>query len=306
MSHMRFFPPAARRAFTLIELLVVIAIIAILIALLVPAVQKVRESAARTQCTNNMKQIGLALHGFHDRKKRLPTSEHHNNGTNPVRWNWMPKMLADVEQTAVFNQLDFTIHSWQGNNYALLRERFKMFLCPADHLADVQREEENFAGPTWILSQTDYASVAGDYQNASGVGLKPDYGNQSYTNPVSRGMMARWGWSARFADVTDGLSNTFMVGECIGAMCITQNFASQSWGTTAHPINFMNDSLMQNLPTQANPRWDESIGFRSFHPGGCNFLLGDGSVRFVRDTVDGATYRAFASRAGDEPKTNLD
>jgi prepilin-type processing-associated H-X9-DG protein len=252
-----------------------------------------------------MKQIGLALHGFHDRKKRLPTSEHHN-GVNPNRWNWMPKILDDVEQTGTFKALDFTIHSWQGGNYAILKERFPLFLCPSNPYADLQREEENFAAPTWILSQTDYASVAGDYKNATGVGQSPDYGNIGYTNPVTRGMMARWGWSARFADVPDGLSNTFMVGECIGAFCITQNFASQSWGTTAHPINYQNDSLKNNLPTQANPRWDESIGFRSFHSGGANFLLGDGSVRFVRESIDGPTYRAFASRAGDEPNTSLD
>jgi prepilin-type processing-associated H-X9-DG protein len=181
-----------------------------------------------------------------------------------------------------------------------------LFLCPANVYADVQREEENFAGPTWILSQTDYASVAGDYKNATGVGATPDYGNLSYANPVTRGMMARWGWSARFADVPDGLSNTFMVGECIGAFCITQNFASQSWGTTAHPINHMNFSLMTNMPTQADPRWDESIGFRSFHPGGANFLLGDGSVRFVKESIDGPTYRAYASRANGEALSYLD
>jgi prepilin-type N-terminal cleavage/methylation domain-containing protein/prepilin-type processing-associated H-X9-DG protein len=295
----------ARAAFTLIELLVVIAIIAILIGLLLPAVQKVREAAARIKCTNNMKQLGLALHSYHDRSGRLPTSEHHN-GFNPNRWSWGPKILADVEQTAVYNQIDFKVHSWQGNNYALLRERFTLFLCPSNRFADVMREEENFAGPTWILSQCDYATVAGDYKNATGVGATPDYGNQSYTNPVSRGMMARWGWSARFTEVTDGLSNTFMLGECIGAFCITQNFASQCWGTTAHPINFMNASLAVNLPTQGNPRWDESIGFRSFHPGGANFLLGDGSVRFIRESIDGATYRALASRANNEVLPNLD
>jgi prepilin-type N-terminal cleavage/methylation domain-containing protein/prepilin-type processing-associated H-X9-DG protein len=295
-----------RRGFTLIELLVVIAIIAILIGLLLPAVQKVREAAARSKCQNNMKQIGIGLHNFHDRMGHLPTSEFHDNGSNPVRWNWIPKMLPDMEQTGLYGQLVFTQHSWQGGNYALLKQVYKMFLCPTDPFADVQREEESFAGPTWVLSQADYAAVAGDYRNASGVGEPPAYGNQSYSNPISRGMMARWGWSASFKDVTDGLSNTFMVGECIGAFSICQNFAAQCWGTTAHPINFMNDSLKNLLPTQSNPRWDESIGFRSYHPGGCHFLLGDGSVRFVRDSVDGATYRAYASRAGGEALTNLD
>ena len=82
--------------------------------------------------------------------------------------------------------------------------------------------------------------------------------------------------------------------------------SSQSWGTTAHPINFMNDSLKNNLPTQGNPRWDESIGFRSYHTGGANFALGDGSVRFIRDSIDGVTYRAMASRDGGEVITSID
>lgn len=289
--------------FTLIELLVVIAIIAILIALLVPAVQKVREAAARAQCQNNMKQIGLALHGYHDQIKRLPPSEFHDNGSNPVRWGWIPKILSFVEQDPVYSKLDFKIHSWQGNNYALLSQRFPLFLCPADPYKDLIREEENFAGPTWVLSQADYASVAGDYKNATGVGASPDYGNLNYANPVVRGVMGRWGWAAKFAEITDGLSNTFAVGECVGAFCITQNLASQCWGTTAHPINYLNDTFPNNLPTQANPRWDESIGFRSFHPGGANFLFCDGTVKFVSQNIDMGTYRALASRANGEVVT---
>jgi prepilin-type processing-associated H-X9-DG protein len=165
------------------------------------------------------------------------------------------------------------------------------------------REEENFAGPTWVLSQSDYAANAGDYANATGVGAAPAYGNLNYTNGVVRGVMGRWGWAARFAEITDGTSNTFMVGECVGAFCITQNFAAQSWATTAHPINYMNDSLAANLPTQANPRWDESIGWRSYHTGGANFLFCDGVVKYVSQNIDMATYRALASRAGNEAVT---
>lgn len=293
----------SRHAFTLIELLVVIAIIAILIALLVPAVQKVREAAARAQCQNNLKQIGLALHSYHDNIKRLPSSEFHDNGSNPVRWCWIPKILSFVEQDPVYSKLDFKVHSWQGNNYALLSQKFNLFLCPSDPFKEVMREEESFAGPTWVLSQSDYAANAGDYANATGVGQSPAYGNVSYTNPVLRGVMGRWGWAARFAEITDGTSNTFMVGECVGAFCITQNLAAQSWATTAHPINYLNDSLAANLPTQANPRWDESIGWRSYHSGGANFLFCDGVVKYVSQNIDMVTYRALASRSGNETVT---
>jgi prepilin-type N-terminal cleavage/methylation domain-containing protein/prepilin-type processing-associated H-X9-DG protein len=290
------------RAFTLVELLVVIAIIGILVALLLPAIQAAREAARRTECSNNVKQIGLALHNYHDTYHRLPHGEFHAQ-----RWGWQPRLLAFMEGGAETDQYDWNLKAWQAGNYDLIKVIHDGFLCPSDALSEEMREEEGFAAPTWVLSQSDYAACIGDYMNATGVGATPTYGNVGFgsggaPNQV-RGVMGRWRWAARFADVTDGTSTTICVGECIGAMCITQNFGSQCWATTAHPINFMNESLQTTLPTQANPRWDESIGFRSYHPGGAMFLLVDGSVRFVDDSIDGTVYRASASRSGSEVET---
>jgi prepilin-type N-terminal cleavage/methylation domain-containing protein len=286
------------RGFTLVELLVVIAIIGILIALLLPAVQAAREAARRSSCTNNMKQIGLAMHNYHDTNQRLPFGSHHYD-----RWGWPPRLLAFMEGTAEFNQYDFKVASWQNNNFALIKAIHRGFLCPSDSLSDRIIEEENFAGPTWAISQCDYGSCIGDYINSTGVGVGPAYGNNPSGTAAPyevRGMIGRWRWAARFGDVPDGLSNTILLGECIGALCITQNFGTQCWGTTSHPINFMNQSLIDSPPTQANPRWDESIGFRSMHSGGANFCLGDASVRMLNDSIDGAVYRAMASRMGGE------
>ncbi|WP_435020471.1 DUF1559 domain-containing protein [Tundrisphaera sp. TA3] len=293
-----------RRGFTLIELLVVIAIIAVLIGLLLPSVQAAREAARRMQCTNNLKQIGLGLHGFNDTFGKLPAGNLScDNFEIGMRWGWIPRISPFIEQGNLANAFNFSIASWQGDNFQHLQKKWPLFLCPSDPFVDDLREEEMFAAPTWLVSQADYAACIGDYKNSGGVGVTPDYGNVSCTTPV-RGAMGRFAWAARLSDIPDGLSNTFLVGECVGRTSIVVNWGVQSFATTAYPINYRNRSLVDNPPSQANPRWDESIGFRSFHPGGANFLLGDGSVRFVKDGIAGATYRALASREGAEVFSN--
>jgi len=287
-----------KRGFTLIELLVVIAIIAILIALLLPAVQQAREAARRTECKNKMKQIGLALHNYHDVAGIFPSGRFHG-GVGTYRWGWLPMLLPYIDQAPMYQQMNFNVNGWEGGNYDFFKKPMPAFLCPSDPLAEEIREEEGFAGPTWVLAQSDYAAVIGDYINTTGVGQSPGYGNTGYHQRI-RGSIGRWARAARIRDIKDGTSNTIVIGECIGAMCITQNWGTQSFGTTSHPINYQNDSLADNLPTQANPRWDESIGFRSYHVGGAQFVLGDGSVRFISENIDGATYRGLASVNGRE------
>lgn len=212
---------------------------------------------------------------------------------------WQPRVGLFMEMGNEFDQLDFELQAWQGPNYPIIREVKSAFICPSDPHGEELHSEENFAAPDWVLSQTDYAGCMGDYQNTTGVGATPGYGNVGEGSPV-RGMMGRYSWSAKFRDVTDGLSNTICVGECVGAFCIIQNFGVQSYATTAHPINHMNASLQATKPTKDAARWDESIAFRSFHPGGAMFEMGDGSVRFLSESIDGTTYRALASRAEGE------
>ncbi|MDR1494162.1 MAG: DUF1559 domain-containing protein [Planctomycetaceae bacterium] len=310
------------RAFTLVELLVVIAIIGVLIALLLPAVQAAREAARRMQCLNTLKQIGLGLHNYHDVNNVLPTAgmkisaaTYTYGGKTWKRddWNWTVRILPFIEATAAYATLDLGKQIYEEPNWStdLVQKKFPFYFCPSDSTSNEITDCEVGYTPAsgFPLWNADYAANVGDYQNTTGVGQSPGYGNMPVslapagTIKPQRGVIGRYGWAADFAAITDGLSNTFAVGECIGALCIVQDFAYESFATTAHPINYMNRSLMDTKPTATAARWDESVGFRSFHPGGAQFLRCDGSASFVSETIDGETYRATASREGGEAKS---
>jgi prepilin-type N-terminal cleavage/methylation domain-containing protein/prepilin-type processing-associated H-X9-DG protein len=280
-----------RNGMTLVELLAVIAIIGLLVGLLLPAVQAARESGRRLACGNNLKQISLALQRYHETWGRLPDAD-----APGKRWNWQPKLLPFMEGKAEYDQLDFSQWCNDAVNLAFSQKVQGMFVCPSNPLARELCEEE---GMPQLLSQTDYAGCIGDYHNQLGIGLSPPWGNVGSPVPV-RGVISRYGWAASFSAVRDGLSNTFCVGECIGALSTCQSYAFESFATTAWPINYMNASLIAKRPTNANPQWQVSIGFRSMHAGGATFAFADGSVRFVDEAIDGPLYRALASRSGNE------
>jgi prepilin-type N-terminal cleavage/methylation domain-containing protein/prepilin-type processing-associated H-X9-DG protein len=289
-----------RRAFTLIELLVVIAIIAILIALLVPAVQKVRESASRMQCANNLKQIGLALHGYHDSNKTLPpgycdTAPWPNNDVGPG-WGWASYILPNLEQNSLQRQIDFNLNV--GSNTAPIPAAratvLTIFICPSDVLIGTFPVTDG-GGNSWLLAQSSYVACNGND------------GVDDNTTPPHTGAFVRSTKGFRFADITDGLSNTFFVAE----RCTTMSIAA--WAGV--PLNAQVQSVRApgdysggsalvmghcgpHLPNDGIVTDADALS--SAHTAGVNFLFGDGSVRMIFNSVAQTTYDSLATRAGGE------
>jgi prepilin-type N-terminal cleavage/methylation domain-containing protein/prepilin-type processing-associated H-X9-DG protein len=216
-----------RRAFTLIELLVVIAIIAILIGLLLPAVQKVREAAARAQCINNLKQIGLALHNYHDANNEFPagyvdgntnSASTPNNDVGPG-WGWASSLLPYVEQGNVYNQINFNIGVGLGVNATICQLPLKVYQCPSDPYqqnftvwpTNVVVAHGNYIGCNgWVEC---FGNAGGNYNPISDGGSAEDGdGAQTGTGAAGNGLFYRNSKNT-FASVTDGLSNTVFVSE---------------------------------------------------------------------------------------------
>jgi prepilin-type processing-associated H-X9-DG protein len=322
----------------------VIAIIGVLIALLLPAVQAAREAARRMQCTNNMKQIALGMHNYHDVQGGLPIcdggADTARGGRGTAGWNWCVRLLPFIEGQSDYAMIDWKKvpydrpAAWTGTNhdqmmsdstvqcnYKVIRKIYPNFLCPSDPLAREITGEDGWSvsggiqvNDNWTLSQSDYAACIGDYRNSTGTGWGTNNNadvvgmtgaGNNMTKP--RGVIGVCGWAANFGSITDGLSNTFLIGECIGTLSHWQNWGSQCFASTAHPINSRNTWLIAKLPNSAGSvtidglvAWDWNVGFRSMHTGGANFSMCDGSCRFVSETISGEAYRAAASRAGGE------
>jgi prepilin-type N-terminal cleavage/methylation domain-containing protein len=292
---------------TLIELLVVIAIIAILIGLLLPAVQKVREAAARVQCQNNFKQIGLALHTYQDARKRLPPGQFNLLATDAPVYNracWFQVLLPYVEQTALFNQVDPFIRNGPATNYALLAPGHEVqvptFMCPSDG----QAGKNITAGQT---SPGPSQGFHGNYVLCAGSTIFGDSGGGSNLNgtfyPLSR---------HKLTDMVDGTSNTVVGSEIVlvadtGVHDLRGRYYNTWQGnvlfSTAQPPNTPVGDVSSYCisapyaPCQALSTSNLQQYARSLHTDGVNALLGDGSVRFISNSVAPATWAALGTRA---------
>ncbi len=294
------------RGFTLIELLVVIAIIAVLIALLLPAVQQAREAARRTQCRNNLKQLGLAFHNYHDNFQVFPLQQTCCGTSNWPIWriyhSWTVRILPQIDQSAMYNQMDFVNASGlAGTNLTLKQMQLTAVNCPSDPRArELNPGADNGAGVN--LGETNYAISSGGHPNGSATipgtsgATYAQLGNNFAPRSTEvRGMFSRSGYSAKLADVTDGTSNTIMLGEVIGSFCRWQDWGYQSWATMAHPINYRNEDFIKGVLT--HDAANECIIFRSHHEGGAHFVAADGSVHFVGENIDGAVYRNLGDKS---------
>jgi prepilin-type N-terminal cleavage/methylation domain-containing protein/prepilin-type processing-associated H-X9-DG protein len=309
-----------RAGFTLIELLVVIAIIAVLIALLLPAVQAAREAARRTQCTNNLKQIGLGLHNYHDSVGAFPpglisTPDPTTGDNTGPGWGWASMILAQIEQRAVFNAINFTLPIETPANSTARLTKINTFMCPSDAsfvpqftVVDDSTSNSALGTPICDVASSNYVGCVGTGDPSS------LYPFSTTDDPPGRdngnGLFFR-NRSVRIAEITDGTSQTLAVGEK------SQNLARATWtGAVSHsavPITQLQaedglspeggDALVIAHTGEIdgpNSRPAHADQFWARHPGGAQFCFADGSVRFLKEKRPLTVFRAMATRAGGE------
>lgn len=288
-----------RRGFTLVELLVVIAIIGVLVALLLPAVQAAREAARRMQCSNNLKQIGLGMHNYHDTFLKFPAAASaYGHGLS-----WHVSILPFLEQGPLYDRFNLSVTGWHSNNAAAVFP-VETYFCPSGTVRESLLEGEEYNGQR--LPTAHYYGVSGPKGgNPNGAAYEFDAepsGHGGYARQGVLGLLEKGGQRA-FRDVTDGTSNTLLVGEL--SWKDANSYRAWHRGTRGDGIGadgggFKNVNYAINAYAyDGATNWND-ISFGSQHPGGALFLLCDGSVRFLNENINMANYRAAASRNGGE------
>ena len=307
-------------AFTLIELLVVIAIIGILIALLLPAVQAAREAARRMQCSNHLRQIGLAMHNYHTANSTLPFASQ-NAGPPIARSTWTAAILPFLEYQNVYDLFDFNKPMADQANRQAVQTVIPTYICPSDpqghdpliggRIFDYKNPPGSMglwylacAGPTHEGHSADNACVFCEC-NKDTPGDPECYCCQGWASGAEQprgnfvGLFGMDYRSIRFAEVSDGLSNTIMAGETLPGHCVFAGayHCNRPIGWTQIPINIMENDGGQD------GRWFRTCGYKSLHPGGANFVMGDGSVHFFSESIDYRLFNGLGTRAGGEVVT---
>lgn len=314
-----------RRGFTLIELLVVIAIIAVLIALLLPAVQQAREAARRTQCKNNLKQLGLALHNYHDSHKMFPMAKNTTSATTPTNFPAQARILPYIDQANVYNQINFSLKATDPINAVPWAFTVPAFRCSSDSdgMQAVAGGRNNY--------YTNYGTIIGNSLPGTTVG------STNYGMPMPDGVMFQDS-SVGLSDILDGSSSTVMMSErCLGdgsngivtrksdtfqpgvypadanealTICRATNIADLtkqgksnggvSWMSPDHTTTYYYHVLPPNDLSCMYPPSRISTTANSRHVGGVHVTVADGSVRFVSDSIDLNVWRAIGTRKGSE------
>ncbi|MDB5336922.1 MAG: hypothetical protein JWN70_2541 [Planctomycetaceae bacterium] len=306
-----------RVGFTLIELLVVIAIIAVLIALLLPAVQQAREAARRSECKNKMKQLGLALHNYHDTVSRFPYSSGQN--FPGAKHLWLEFILPYIDQGPLYNKIDFTVDVGTGNNYTNLNNMILTAQqCPSNPYSSGKVTKVGGAGFTnsgtgglWSTNPLNYTVCGGPttlnvpssypLPDCSPYGTPPTMCNlvpnasnaDVAASNVTPGIFGpRNEFSSQMRDIIDGTSNTLMLCEVRGELLTYHGI----W-TANYPGTFTGLKINRTGITNSDTDWQNNGGMASYHVGGAHGLLADGSVRFLSNNIDFATFNYLGGKS---------
>lgn len=297
---------ARNGGFTLVELLVVIAIIGVLVALLLPAVQAAREAARRSKCANHLKQLGIAVHNYHDTYNSLPISISiwsEGPRPTPVRngKGWIVSILPFIEQQPLFEQFAPCMLGHFDSGFGIatnttqcrnaMKTQVAFLRCPSDGRS--QPTSTAFFQIPFEATATSYKGVMGDHRMGDSASIHPSPEPDRHNTIQCNGMFYRNDYqdALSLAHVTDGTSNTLMIGEDISAENHhSAAFYSNGDYCSCHgPINF--------FPKPATPDyWPNVMTFRSHHPGGSQFVSADGSVRLIPQTIDYTMYRGICTK----------